>query len=128
MVARHVQRLTTLLGLTTAQQTQATTIFINAATASQSLRTSVHTNRQSLSDAIKKNDTASIDTLSTALGTLTGQLTSIQAKADAAFYAILTADQQAKYDELGHGGMGPGMGPMGGPGGFGPEGRRPGRQ
>jgi len=66
-------------------------------------------------DAVKKNDTAAIDQLSATIGTETGQLSAIQNKADAAFYAILTPDQQAKYDKAGPRGRGlPGM--MGRPG------------
>lgn len=46
-------------------------------------------------------------------GSLSGQILSIQSKADAAFRAILTPDQQAKLDQLGGfagGGFGPGPG------------------
>ena len=78
----------------------------------------MRTANQSLVDAVKKNDTAAIDQVSANIGTLQGQLTAIQSKADAAFYAILTPDQQSKYH----------IGPMGGPGGMGPGmmGRGPG--
>lgn len=114
MIARRVEMLTKLLTLTDAQKTQATTIFTTAQTASSSLRTSSQTARESLSAAIKSNNTSLIDQLSANLGTLSGQLTAIESKADAAFYAILTSDQQSKYDEVPRGGMG------GGPGGPGP--------
>jgi Spy/CpxP family protein refolding chaperone len=113
MVANQVTRLTTLLSLTTAQAAQATTIFTNAATASTPLHTTLATDRDSLQTAIKGNATATIDQLATAIGSLEGQLLSIHSKANAAFYAILTADQQAKFDQLG----GHGFGGPGGPGG-----------
>lgn len=100
----RVDRLTTALSLTDEQKAQALTIFTNAITASQTLRSNLQANQQSMADAIKKNDTASIDQLSTAAGALNGQLTSIDAKANAAFYAILTPDQQTKYDAMPHGG------------------------
>src|SRR5215831_14544584 len=90
MIQMRVSMLTSQLSLTDAQKTSATTIFTDAYTASQSIQSSLRTNRQSLSDAVKKNDTATIDQLSVTTGTLTGQLTAIQTKADAAFYAILT--------------------------------------
>ena len=76
------------------------------------LRAEVQTARTGLDAAVKANQTATIDTLSTQLGTYEGQKLSIQSKAQAAFYAILTADQQAKYDTLhGPGGPGGGRGP-----------------
>lgn len=125
MVQMRVSRLTTLLSLTTAQQSSATTIFTDAITAGQTIRTSLDANRQSIAQAVKKNDTASIDQLAATAGALDGQLTAINGKAEAAFYAILTADQQAKYDALPGGGPG-GPGPAGFPG-FGAAMRRPAR-
>jgi Spy/CpxP family protein refolding chaperone len=110
IVQNQVARLTTLLSLTPAQASQATTIFTNAATAISTLQTTLSTDRDSLQTAIKGNATANIDQLSATIGTLTGQITSVQSKADAAFYAILTTDQQAKLDQLGGFGFGPGRG------------------
>jgi Spy/CpxP family protein refolding chaperone len=123
IVSNLVARLTKLLDLTSAQQTQATTIFTTEQTALATLRTSIQTARTALQTAIKSNDTATIGTESTQIGTLTGQEVLAQGTADAAFYAILTADQQSKYDTLGP--LGPGG--AGGPGGFGPRGFPPGR-
>lgn len=121
MVQRQVDRLTHSLSLTTAQQGQATTIFTAAQTANQTVMTDLRQAHTSLAAAIKSNDTNSIATLSTQIGTLTGQMTANTAKADAAFYAILTPDQQAKYTP-GVGGFGGGFGGRG-PGG--PRGRGP---
>jgi Spy/CpxP family protein refolding chaperone len=119
MVANRVARLTTLLSLTTAQASQATTIFTNAVTATAALQTTLATDRDSLKTAVKSNLTSTIDQLAASIGTLQGQSLGIQSKADAAFYAILTADQKTKFDQLGdHGGPG-----FGGPGGPGPHGR-----
>ena len=118
IVANQVARLTNLLTLTTAQQTQATTIFTDALTAITPLQTSEVTARQALPAAVKSNATATIDQLSTTIGSLEGQMMSIQNKADAAFYAILTADQQTKLDQTNFR-NGPGLGP-GGPGFVGP--------
>jgi hypothetical protein len=118
VVANQVARLTQRLTLTAAQATQATTIFTNALTAVTPLETTLNTDWTSLQAAVKSNSTATIDTLSASIGTVTGQITAIQNKADAAFYATLSTAQQAILDAsggLGHGGFdGPGRG---GPGG-----------
>ena len=97
MVQRQVTHLTQTLSLTTAQQGQATTLFTQAQTANQAVMTSLHDARTSLTAAIKSNDTNAIATLTAQIGTLTGQMMANTAKADAAFYATLTPDQQAKY-------------------------------
>lgn len=116
MIQMRVNMLATLLGLTDTQKTSATTLFTNELTASESIRTTLEADRESLAAAVKANDSATIDTLAAAIGTATGQLASIRAKADALFYSLLTADQQAKFDALPHGGPG-----GGGPRGFGLE-------
>ena len=116
MVAHQVDRLTSLLTLTAAQQTQATTLFTNAAAANAALRTNMQTARTSLKTAVQANDTASIDNLTAQIGSISGQELNISSKADAGFYALLTADQKTKYAAL----RGPG-----GPGGPGPMGRGP---
>jgi Spy/CpxP family protein refolding chaperone len=121
MVQRQVEHLTQRLTLTPAQQAQANTIFTNAQTANQAVMTQLRQSRTSLSTAIKSNDTASIATVATQIGTLEGQMLANNSKAEAAFYAILTPDQQSKYTPgAGFGGFGGRMGP-GGPGG--PRGR-----
>jgi Spy/CpxP family protein refolding chaperone len=117
-VEMRVNMLTRFLELTADQATQATTIFTNAANASQTLRTASSENRTALREAIKANNFATIDQLSNALGITSGQLMAIDAKAEAALYNILTADQKAKYDQRGGFGFGGGGGPMG-PGGMG---------
>jgi len=70
--------------------------------------------------AIKSNDANGVATASAQIGTLTGQMTANTAKADAAFYATLTPEQQAKYTPAGGGFGGRGFG---GPGGA-PQRRR----
>ena len=96
IVAREVSFLSSLLTLTTGQQTQATTIFTTALTSIQTLQTNITTARTALATAVKANDTAGINTQSAAIGTAEGQIVALQAKADAAFYALLTADQKTK--------------------------------
>ena len=121
MVANQVARLTKLLDLNSTQQASATTIFTTEQTALATLRTSMHTARTALQTAIKSDDPASIGTQATQIGTLNGEEVLARATASAAFYAILAADQQSKYDSLGPLRGGPG-GP-GGPGEPGPHGR-----
>jgi Spy/CpxP family protein refolding chaperone len=130
MIQRRIQRLTTLLNLTTDQQTQATTFFTNAANTATPLMTSLKTAHQNLQTAIHNNDLNGINQISTQIGNLTAQLTTAVSVAEAQFYHILTPDQQTKLNSLkgrGHHGMGPmGFGPGGpGPGGPGGRGRGP---
>ncbi len=113
IVANKVARLTKLLTLTSAQQTQATTIFTNSLAAITPLQTTLSTDRTSLAAAVKANATSTIDQLSASIGATTGQITGIQSKADAAFYAILDSTQQSTLNNS-HGGFG-----GGGPGHFG---------
>jgi Spy/CpxP family protein refolding chaperone len=120
MVANQVARLTKLLTLTTAQQAQATTIFTNSLSAISPLQTSEATAQQALPAAVKSNATSTIDSLAATIGSLNGQIIDIQNKADAAFYAILTSDQQTTLSQTnflnGPGGRGGGPGPGFGPG------------
>lgn len=118
-VANQVAHLTSLLSLTSAQQAQATTIFTDQQTATASVITAMKTARTALETAVESNDAATITAQATQIGSLTTQEVESRAKADAAFYAILTADQQTKYKQVGHGGPG-----GGGPGG--PRGPHPG--
>ena len=65
--------------------------------------------REALNAAVKKNAAdAEIDQLAAAVGVINGRLAAIHAKASAKFYALLTAEQKTKYDQ---------MGDRGGPGG-----------
>jgi Spy/CpxP family protein refolding chaperone len=113
MAQHQVQRYTTLLTLTPAQVEQATTIFTTEATAHQNSRASERTAHQALEAAIKSNDTATIQSTSTTLGQMTGEMMAAHALAQAQFYAILTADQKTKFGELEQEHMmgGPGHGP-----------------
>jgi Spy/CpxP family protein refolding chaperone len=118
IVANQVARLTKLLDLNSTQQASATTIFTTEQTALATVRTSMHTARTALKTAITTNDTTTIGADATQIGTLTGEEVLAQATASAAFYAILTSDQQTKYETLGPlGGPGGGPGGPGGPGG-----------
>lgn len=106
------------LSLTDTQKTQAQAIFTAAETASEAARGQLDAARTSLNTAIKANASdAELDRLAAASGVIQGQLVAIQAKASTKFYALLTAEQKTKYDELmnrSSGGL-----PVGGPGGRG---------
>jgi Spy/CpxP family protein refolding chaperone len=110
----HLDFLATVLNLTDAQKSQATEIFEAAQTASTALRETHASQRAALGDAAKSNaaDTV-IDQLAASLGATSGQLAAIQAKAFAKFYALLTAEQRTKLDDL--------HASRGGPGGPGAE-------
>jgi Spy/CpxP family protein refolding chaperone len=100
MAAHRLSRLTTLLSLSEAQQTQATTLFTTEATSLSGLRQSMRTARAALKSAIQNNDVATITAQSQAIGSLTGQEMEARAVADAGFTALLTPEQQAKYQQL----------------------------
>ena len=107
-VQRRVNMLTTLLNLTSAQQAQATTIFTNSASADSTARVSLRTARTALNTAVKNNDANGIQQAASSIGTVTAQQAASDASAQAAFYQMLTPDQQTKYtafEAAGHGGM-----------------------
>jgi len=94
--ARYLNSLTAMLSLTTGQQLQAAAIFTNAAAARASAHSSLKAARKALSDAVRINDTGAMSQASTALGVLTSQHISSGALANAAFFQLLTPDQQTK--------------------------------
>lgn len=100
MAQHQVKRLTVLLSLTSTQQQQANTIYTNAAKSEQTIHQGEKSVHDSLRAAIRNNDTAAIDQLTSTLAQSMAQSTSIHAKADAAFYQILTAEQQARMSDL----------------------------
>jgi Spy/CpxP family protein refolding chaperone len=109
--ANRVAFLAGYLSLTDNQRTQATTIFTAADTALATLRGQETTARDALTAAVKANrGDAELDRLAAALGVIRGQQAGTSAKAEARFYALLTAEQKTRYDALGNrgGGGGPG--------------------
>ena len=95
--AQHrTQFLTRQLNLTAQQQQQATTIFTASATSESQLHQNLRAAQEQLHAAINSNDGAAIEQAAAAIGQLTGTLTAIHAKADAAFQQLLTPDQQTK--------------------------------
>jgi Spy/CpxP family protein refolding chaperone len=107
LVQHRVKYLTTVLSLTTEQQQQATTLFSNAAGADEAVHKNMRAAHQDLQAAVKANDAAGIDQAANAIGGLSAQLISAQAKADAAFYQLLSAEQQTKLSQLQAAGGGP---------------------
>jgi Spy/CpxP family protein refolding chaperone len=97
---REVTRYTTLLSLTPAQAEQATTIFTTEATTALNSRTQEHTAHQALETAVKGNDTGAIQSNTATLGQIETERMTAHANARAAFYALLTTEQKAKYSEL----------------------------
>ena len=116
MAGNHISRLATLLNLNASQQAQATTIFKDQHAAMSGIFSGMRAARTALETAVENNDASGISTQAAQIGSLTTQQVENRAKAEAAFYAILTPDQQTKYKQLqsmhggpeGFGGHGPG--------------------
>jgi hypothetical protein len=117
MAQHQVERYTTLLSLNSGQVEQATAIFTAEATAEQSSRATERTAHQALEAAIKANDKETIQSTATTMGQMNGEMLARHSLTRAQFYALLNADQKAKYAELEEEHMmggpgGPGRGPM----------------
>ena len=105
-VQHRVAFLTKLLDLTSAQQQQATSIFTSAASSVSGIRSNMKSAHQSLETAVQQNNSAAIEQYAATIGNLTGEITAADAKAEAAFYQILTPEQQSKltqFEQAGHG-------------------------
>ena len=114
---RRLNFLAGYLSLTDAQKTAAQAIFDAADTAAATAQGQMAAAQTALKTAIKAAASdAELDRLGAAIGTIQGQVTAIRAKAESKFYALLTAEQKAKYDQMG-------SNSGGGPGGRGPRGR-----
>jgi len=113
MVQHHVDHLTKMLSLTPQQQQQATTLLTQVVNNQKTIHEQMQTAHQNLLLAIKNNDAAGIDQNSSTIGNLTSQQIAAHAKAMATFYQSLTPDQQTKFQDMVHHGMGMGMDGMG---------------
>lgn len=97
---RRVQFFGARLNLSDAQKQQALSIFTTADQNSAGIEEKLGEARMALRDATRRNaSTAEIDQLAGVVGTLTGHLMAVQAKADAAFYQALAPDQKEKMDQ-----------------------------
>lgn len=96
--ARHQARreMIQALALTPAQKQQAKSISQNTRQQVQPLAQQLRQDRQSLKTAIQANDSAQIQQLSTAMGTIRGQVIGLRSTGRAQFFAMLTPDQKAK--------------------------------
>lgn len=100
MVQHRVSYLTAVLSLSNAQQKQATAIFTNATRDVSAAHDGLRSAHEALSAAVKSNDNAGIEQAASAIGNYIAQLAAANAKGEAAFYEILTADQQDKMTRL----------------------------
>ena len=99
LIQKRVAKMTALLTLTPAQQTQVTSILTNAA-GSRADRGSMKQVRAQMRTAIQANDTATIEQASNTIGNIAAQNAAARAKTAAAIYQILTPDQKAKAAQL----------------------------
>ena len=99
MIQKRVAKMTALLTLTPAQQTQVTSILTNAA-GSRADRGSMKQVRAQMRTAIEANDSATIEQASNTIGNIAAQNAAARAKTAAAIYQILTPDQKAKAAQL----------------------------
>lgn len=113
MVQHRVSYLTTVLSLSSAQQTQVTSILTSAEGNRSTFHTSMRTAHTNLQNAIRSNDAAAMEQAANAIGALAAQEALARAKNEAAIYQVLTPDQQAKTAQLDSEGRrgGPGFGP-----------------
>jgi Spy/CpxP family protein refolding chaperone len=100
MIQRRVAKMTALLALTPAQQTQVTSILTNAAQSRAGDRGSMKQVRAQMRTAIEANDSATIEQASNQIGNIAAQNAAARAKTAAAIYQILTPDQKAKAQQL----------------------------
>ena len=96
MVQHRVAYLTTVLSLTSAQQTQVTNISHQRS--DESLHSAhQHENRDTnLQNAIRSNDAAAMEQAANSLGTLAAQEALAHAKTEAAIYQVLTPISRRK--------------------------------
>jgi hypothetical protein len=98
--AKYVGFLATLLSLTPGQAAEAARIFATAGTSHAEVKISLKTARQTLGQAVKNNDGGGISRASAMIGRLASEQHSLGANAQAAFYQLLTGDQQAKFNQF----------------------------
>jgi len=98
---RRLNYMAGYLGLSDSQKDQAKAIFDAAAASAETVMGQLKAAREALNQAVKEGQSdAQIDQLAAAVGVSEGQLAGIRAKASAKFYALLTDEQKAKFDEM----------------------------
>jgi hypothetical protein len=98
--AKYISFLATLLSLSPGQQAETVSIFAAASTAGGELKATAKTQRKRLGASAGANDGAGIGQAALAIGKVASQRYTIDAKANAAFFQILTADQQEKLTKF----------------------------
>ena len=98
--AKYINFLTNYLSLLPNQKSQTESIFSAASASKVQLKTSLKAARKSLGQSVRSNDTAAIAKTASAIGALVAQRHTIGANANAAFFHLLTSDQQAKMSLL----------------------------
>ncbi len=99
-VRRQMQYWVDVLSLTPEQTEQVVSLFVEARKSQDALRSEFQVSRQNLGAAIKNNDANAIEQASELFGSLSAKSTSARAKAAAAFYQVLTAEQQTKFNQI----------------------------
>jgi Spy/CpxP family protein refolding chaperone len=97
--ATMMERMAKRYNLSADQQSQATTIFHGAREQAKALSPQLKQEHQAVSAAIKTDNEAQIDQILHHDAAMNAQARAIHAKAMAKFYAILTPDQKAKFDQ-----------------------------
>jgi hypothetical protein len=98
--AKYISFLTTVLSLAPNQQADAASIFASASTSDAALKKQIKVIRQSLGESVRANDSAGMSKTAVAIGNLVSQRHVIGANANAAVFQLLTADQQAKLNQI----------------------------
>lgn len=97
----RVEFLTRHLSLSSSQQTEAKTIFDAENAAIKPLMAALQQAQSALTTAAKQGQSDSeLDQLAEPVGACLGNIAAVHAKAERQFYAILTPEQQTKYDKL----------------------------
>ena len=99
-VDQEVARLTTLLTLDPSQQAAATSYFITEETALLSLNASLTTAQAMMIAAVESNDHYALTDAATEIGALVAKEALVRGTAEAAFNAILNAEQKLKYKQM----------------------------
>ena len=107
---RRLDFLSTFFNLTDAQKQQATDFFNAARQENQPLQESMKQARTTLVDAAESGDEAQLDQAAAKVGTLSGQIAAVRAKAFAKLYSVLTPEQRQKADQFGKTLIGGGFG------------------
>jgi Spy/CpxP family protein refolding chaperone len=100
--------------LTESQKQQALVVYMKVEDDTRPLEMKIGEQRMALREAVKNSSPEwQIDQMAGAVGALTAQVTAIETKGEARFYALLNAEQRQKW---GQSFRGPGRGPGGRPG------------